>query len=401
MLKLSRYISGDLFLWSLIVALLVFSIIPVYSASANLAYLGKGTGDTSRFLIRHLGHIIMGLIAMWAVHKTPYRLFNGLSVLLIYPAIVLLVITALQGTTMGGANASRWITIPGIGMQLQTSTLVFVILMVYVAKYLSNIAHKTITFKQSLLPLWLPVGLTLLFVLPSNFSTTALIFIMVLALCFIGGYPWKYLLGIIGVGIVALSLFILTAKAFPDLFPNRVDTWISRIENFSGSGTADTNYQTERALAAISEGGIPGVGPGKSMLRPFLPQSSSDFIYAIIIEEFGFIGAFGIVIMYLLILFRLVVITKKAKDIFGRLVVIGVGFPIIFQACINMAVAVNLMPVTGQTLPFISSGGTSILMSCLAMGIVLSVSASKDVKEPLEETKEEDMNPLDVLSETI
>ena len=220
---------------------------------------------------------------------------------------------------------------------------------------------------------------------------------MVMVLCFLGGYPIKYLLGIVGTGILTLTLFILVAKAVPDLFPNRVNTWQNRIENFTNGEDSEADYQIERAKIAIATGGLVGVGPGKSVQKNFLPQSTSDFIFAIIAEEYGLIGSVFILFIYFLLLFRIFIVVKKTKTIFGSLLVIGVGIPIIFQACINMAVATNLFPVTGQTLPLISSGGTSIWMTCFALGMILSVSASK------EETEEDILedNPLDILHETI
>lgn len=313
--------------------------------------------------------------------------------------LVLLVVTMLQGTTIEGANASRWIQIPIVGMSFQTSTLAAVVLMVYVARYLSKIQDKDITFKESILPLWLPVFLVLILILPANFSTTAIMFTMVLILAFIGGYPTKYIAVIIGTGIVALGLFVLVAKAFPDLMENRINTWENRIENFmQGGEDTEADYQIEKAKIAIASGGIQGVGPGKSVQKNFLPQSSSDFIFAIIVEEYGLIGGLFLVVMYCWLLFRIVIISQKADTIFGKLLVLGVGLPIVFQAFINMAVAVELFPVTGQTLPLISSGGTSIWMTCLAFGIILSVSAKR---EEIKEKEASEENPLEILSEAI
>lgn len=388
-------------MWALVIVLLVFSFLPVYSASANLAYIGKGTGNTTKYLIKHFGHVVIGLGLLYSVHKIPYRYFRGLSVLLLPVVILLLIYTAMQGTVMGGASASRWMTVPVIGMKFQTSTFAFVVLMAYVAKYLASIKDKVVTFKQSLLPLWLPVGIVLMLIVPFNLSTAVLIFSMVLLTCFVGGYPIKYLLSMIGIGFLALTLFVLTAKAFPGLFPNRVDTWVSRIETFGGEGDSDSNYQVERAKTAIANGYPFGVGPGKSATKHVLPQSASDFIFAIILEEFGLVGGLFILSLYLFFLFRLIIISTKSETIFGQLLVIGVGFPIVFQALTNMAVAVNLIPVTGQTLPLISSGGTSILMTCMAVGIVLSVSAKREDVKAKEKVNDEEMNPLDVLSEAI
>jgi len=197
-------------------------------------------------------------------------------------------------------------------------------------------------------------------------------------------------------------LFFLLIKSFPGVFPNRVDTWMSRIENFSSGESADGNYQVERAKTAIVTGKIFGVGAGKSRMKNFLPQSSSDFIYAIIVEEFGLIGGIGLIILYLLLLFRIVVISYKATDVFGKLVVIGLGIPIIFQAFINMGVALQVLPVTGQTLPMISSGGTSAWMTCIAMGIILSVSAKKNlIEDQLDDEDINESNPISILSETL
>ncbi|MFT7119042.1 MAG: cell division protein FtsW, partial [Flavobacteriales bacterium] len=197
-MKIRSYISGDSFLWALVIILLVFSFLPVYSASANLAYIGTGTGNTTKYLVKHFGHVVIGLGILYSVHKIPYRYFRGLSVLLLPVVILLLIYTAMQGTIMGGASASRWMTVPVIGMKFQTSTFAFVVLMAYVAKYLASIKDKVVTFKQSILPLWVPVGIILVLIAPFNLSTALLIFTMILMTCFVGGYPTKYLLGIIG-----------------------------------------------------------------------------------------------------------------------------------------------------------------------------------------------------------
>tara|TARA_R110002072_G_scaffold145129_16_gene291408 strand:+ start:897 stop:2081 length:1185 start_codon:yes stop_codon:yes gene_type:complete len=389
-----QHIKGDRTIWALVAMLALFSFMPVYSASANLVSIVGGS--TLGYLVKHVVLLIMGFAIIYAVHKIPYRYFSGGSVLMLPVVFFLLIYTLAQGTTIGGANASRWIRIPFIGVGFQTSTLAGLVLMVYVARYLAKNKDIQIRFKESLWQLWLPVGLILMLILPANFSTTAIIFFMILVVTFIGGYPLKYIGYILGAGILALSIFILTAKAFPDVMPNRVNTWGNRIESFSQTGGEEA-YQVEKAKIAIATGGAVGKGPGKSIQKNFLPQSSSDFIYAIIVEEYGLIGAILIVFVYFLLLFRIFITVKKATTIFGTLLVIGVGLPIIFQAGINMAVATNLFPVTGQTLPLISSGGTSIWMTCFALGMILSVSASK---QETEETILDD-NPLDILHETL
>jgi len=344
--------------------------------------------------------LFLGFSIMYGVHKIPYRYFRGLSMVMMPIVFVLLILTILQGTTIDGANASRWIRIPFVNMSFQTSTLAAVVLMVYIARYLSKIKDKTITFKESVLPLWVPIFIILALILPSNFSTTAIIFVMTSALLFLGGYPIRYLMAMGLVGLVGLTMFILVAKAFPDAMPNRVDTWISRIDSFFNNEDTEEDYQIEKAKIAIASGGIVGVGSGKSIQKNFLPQSSSDFIYAIIVEEYGLIGGLALMVLYMWLLFRIIIVAQKADTVFGKLLVLGVGLPIIFQAMINMAVAVELFPVTGQTLPLISSGGTSIWMTCLAIGIILSVSAKRE--EIIKSEKDSDeTNPLDILSETL
>ncbi len=389
-----KHIKGDRTIWALVAILALFSFMPVYSASANLVSIVGGS--TLGYLVKHVVLLIMGFAIIYAVHKIPYRYFSGGSVLLLPIVFFLLIYTLAQGTTIGGANASRWIRIPFIGVGFQTSTLAGLVLMVYTARYLAKNKDLKIIFKESLVQLWVPVALILMLILPANFSTTAIIFSMILIVAFIGGYPLKYIGYILGAGFLVLALFILIAKAFPDAMPNRVNTWGNRIENFSNSDGQEA-YQVEKAKIAIATGGILGKGPGKSIQKNFLPQSSSDFIYAIIVEEYGLVGAALIVFVYFLLLFRIFIIVKKATTIFGTLLVVGVGLPIIFQAGINMAVATNLFPVTGQTLPLISSGGTSIWMTCFALGMILSVSASKTETE---ETILDD-NPLDILHEAI
>lgn len=394
--KYLQHIKGDKAIWAIAALLALLSFLPVYSSSSNLAYL-YGNGNTLSYLIKHGMHLLLGFIILYGVHKIPYNYFKALSIISLPVVIVLLIYTLTQGTTIQGANASRWIHIPLVGITFQTSALAMVVLLVYVAAYLTKIKDKVISFKESILPLWAPVFIVVGLILPANFSTAAILFSMVILLTFLGGYPLRYIGSILGVGVVMLALFMLTAKAFPGVFPNRVDTWISRVESFTDKKSAEEGYQIEKAKIAIATGGVAGLGPGKSVQKNFLPQSSSDFIFAIIIEEFGLFGAVFIMFLYVLLLIRLLIVAGKTDTRFGKLLVAAVGIPIIFQAIINMAVAVELFPVTGQTLPLISSGGTSIWMTCLALGIILSISAKR--QEIIKENKEE--NPLDILSEAL
>lgn len=399
MTQLFENIKGDKTIWAIIAILAIFSFLPVYSASTNLVYVA-GKGSTFGYLFKHAMLLLVGFGIVFAIHKIPYRYFSGLSVIMLPVVVVLLIVTLTQGTVIGGANASRWIRIPFVGVGFQTSTMAAVILMIYISRYLARNKDKKIELKESFLTLWLPVGVILALILPANFSTTAIVFTMVMLLVFLGGYPFKYIMLILGVGVLALSIFILTARAFPDTMKNsRISTWSNRIENYM-SGNSEDNYQAEKAKIAIASGEIYGKGPGKSVQKNFLPQSSSDFIYAIIGEEFGIVGAIFIILLYLGLLFRIVIIATKTKTIFGTLLVLGVGLPIVFQALINMAVAVGLFPVTGQPLPLISTGGTSIWMTCFAIGIILSVSAANK-KDVIPTVKDEFENPLDILHEAV
>ncbi len=396
MIKVFKNIKGDKALWAVVALLGLFSFLPVYSASSNLVYV-VGSGTPMGWLVKHAVLLLLGFGIIYGVHRIPTHFFKGLSLIAMPIVIVLLVFTLAQGTTVEGANASRWIRLPFIGIKFQASTLAAVVLMIYVARYLTKVKDKVVTFKESILPLWVPVFLTVVLILPANFSTAAIIFSMVLLLCFLGGYPIKYLIGIVGTGILFLTIFILVAKAFPDMFPNRVDTWTSRIESFWNPKDTEDVYQIEKAKIAIASGGIVGKGAGKSVQKNFLPQSSSDFIYAIIVEEYGLLGGFVLMFFYMFLLFRIVVVANGASTIFGKLLALGVGLPIIFQALINMAVAVELFPVTGQNLPLISSGGTSGWMTCLAIGIILSVS-NKSIAFEKETVDMNSNNPLEVLS---
>jgi cell division protein FtsW len=392
-------IKGDKVLWGILALLAIFSFLPVFSASSNLVYV-VGRGSPWGYLVKHFVILVIGFILMYSVHKIPYFYFKGISILMLPVVLILLLYTASQGTVIDGANASRWIKIPIIGLSFQTSTLAAVVLMIFTANHLAKPNLRQIKFSQSLLQLWLPVLGVVLLIFPSNLSTAALLFTMVIILAFIAHYPMRYLLTICGMGLAFVLLFFLLVKAFPGSFPNRIDTWVNRIENFSSGKSTDGNYQVARAKTAIVSGKIFGLGAGKSRMKNFLPQSSSDFIYAIIVEEFGLIGGIGLIVLYMLLLFRVVVIAHNTHNLFGKLTVIGLGIPIIFQAFINIGVALQVLPVTGQNLPMISSGGTSAWMTCIAMGVILSISVKRDTDEVNEEGQEQINNPIHILSET-
>ena len=397
----NNILLGDRVLWVALGLLSIFSFLPVFSASSNLSYV-VGHGTPWGHLLKHFIVLLFGFGLIYILHKIPYNYFRGISILALPLIILLLIYTASQGNLISGANANRWIRIPIVGLSFQTSTLASIVLLAYVAHLMSKDNLKIYRLNSSILPLWFPVFLVILLILPANLSTAALLFFMVLILVFIGGYPIKYLLGMLGTGFLMVMLFILVAKAYPEWVPNRIDTWVNRIENFNNSDDSSGNYQIERAKIAIASGGLFGVGAGKSVMKNFLPQSSSDFIYAIIVEEFGLVGGTALILLYLLVLFRIIVIAHKSDTVYGKLLVLGLGLTIIIQSFVNIAVALQVFPVTGQTLPLISSGGTAAWMTCIAFGMILSVSAGQKMKSYASQNSEVKVeNPLTILSETI
>ena len=369
-MSLINSLKGDKIIWIVVLALSIFSFLPVYSASSNF-----GVNMIFSSVFKHVAIIFIGIIIMYTTHLIDYKYLRGLSLIVLPLAIVLLLITALQGNEISGANASRWISIPFINISFQPSSLASIFLMICISNYISKNHEKKLNFKNSIIKLWLPILLVVMLVFPSNFSTSFMIFSLSLILIFIGQYPIKNILLIIFSGIILTTIFIGIANKYPDIVPNRVDTWSNRIENFvNPSLDNDSNYQINRAKAAIASGSIFGVGAGKSSMKYILPQSTSDFIFSIITEEYGLIVAIIILLLYIILLFRIVIISYKSNNIFGQLLSLAVGLPIVFQALINMGVAVHLFPVTGQPLPLISTGGTSIWITFFAFGILLSIS---------------------------
>jgi|TARA_B100001248_G_scaffold90073_2_gene66592 cell division protein FtsW len=375
-MSLISKLKGDKVVWFVVLALSFFSFLPIFSASSNF-----GINFIFSNLFKHVAIIIIGILIMYTTHLIDYKYLKGLSKIILPLIIILLIFTAFQGNEIEGANASRWINIPLIGISFQPSALASIFLLIYISNFLSKNINKKLDFKSSFVPLWLPILLVVMLILPSNFSTALMIFFMVLTILFLGQYPFKYISSIILAGIFIASLFVLLAKNYPDLVPNRIDTWANRIENYINPNLSESGYQINRAKAAIANGSLFGVGAGKSSMKYILPQSTSDFIFSIVTEEYGFVVAILILFLYLILLFRIIIISYKSTSIFGKLIALSVGLPVVFQAFINMGVAVQLIPVTGQPLPLISMGGTSIWTTFLAFGILLSVSSKKTIGE--------------------
>ena len=365
-----KKIGGDKAIWIVVIALAIFSFLPVYSASSNF-----GANLIFSNIIKHVSIIFIGIMIMYSTHLLDYKYFKGLSLIVLPLVIFLLFFASFQGNVIDGANANRWLNIPILDISFQPSTLASIFLLIYLSNFLSKEKNKNLSLSKIFLLMWLPILLVVGLILPSNFSTALLIFIMSTMIIFIAGYKLKHLTVLFLLFIFLISSFLLAVNKYPDIIPNRVDTWTNRIENFVNNDIDDTsNYQINRAKAAIANGKIFGVGAGKSSMKYVLPQSTSDFIFSIIAEEYGIIVSLIILLLYVVLLFRIIITSYRSETKFGQLVSIAVGIPVVFQAFTNMAVAVQLIPVTGQPLPLVSTGGTSIWITFLAMGILLSVS---------------------------
>jgi len=374
--------KGDKYIWAIAILLSLVSIVLVYSSSSHLAFVYK-QGNTLSFLIKHLVHLGIGFSIMWALSRVPFKYFYNSSILIFAVALILICWAISGGETISGANASRWIRVAGF--TFQPSELAKLSLFVLLARNLVHFKDKLHSFKQSFLPILGPVILICALILPSNFSTSAIIFMISFLIMFIGRYSLKWLGVMLLIGVGSIALFYIVVMKFPNI-SNRIATWNARIECYFDEDCE--NYQVNHAKIAIARGGFWGQGPGKSVQKYFLPQSSSDFIYAVIVEEYGRVGGLFVIILYLMLLFRVLRIASKSDDDFAILMAIGLGFSIISQAFINMAVAVNLLPVTGQTLPLISAGGSSVWMTCAAIGLILSISNS--IQPQIENTVNEE-----------
>jgi len=374
-------IRGDRIIWMVVIILYVFSILAVYSSTGTLAYRFRA-GNTEYYLLKHMVIIALGLGLMYLAHNIRYVYYSRISQLALYVAVPLLVFTLFRGTTIH--EASRWITLPIVNLSFQSSDIAKLAIIIYLARLLTRKQEMIADFNKAFVPLIVPVILVCGLIMPANFSTAAVLFISCVALMFIGRVRMKYIAALTGISLGGALLFVLMLMLVSD--GGRVYTWQSRITNFVSSENTDT-YQADQAKIAIATGGVMGKLPGNSTQRNFLPQAYSDFIYAIIIEEYGLAGGFTVVLLYMILLYRGIRIAHKSPGTFGALLAAGLSFSLVFQAMINMAVAVNLLPVTGQPLPLVSMGGTSLWFTSLAIGIILSVSRSIEGEEVVEGEK--------------
>ncbi len=383
----SKYFLGDKVIWIIVVFLSIISILSVYSSIGDLAYKYAG-GNTTFYLFRHLKFLIGGFILMYLIHRIPYNVFFSLSQLLIVVAILLLIFTLVLGVTKN--EATRWLTIPGLGFEFQTSDVAKFGLIVYIARVLSMSQESEDKLDKAFLKILIPVGFVCALILPSNFSTAVLLLLTSIVLMFIGRINTKKILYLGAFLIVAFAFMFLLAKVMPS---GRMGTWANRIERFSNDNTED-DYQANLAKVAIATSNIIGKGPGNSSVRYLLPQAYSDFIFAIIIEEWGSIMALFILAAYLILLYRTGMIVKKTSRTFAAFLAIGIIMLLVFQALTNISVAVGIIPVTGQPLPLVSMGGTSLLITFSSLGIVLSISRSLSEEQPTSLEEEEEITVI-------
>ncbi|MBN8674933.1 MAG: FtsW/RodA/SpoVE family cell cycle protein [Chitinophagales bacterium] len=392
--QLASKTRGDKVIWALVVLLTLVSLLAVYSATGSLAYKNY-KGNTEVYLFKQIAFIVVGIMVIYFAHLVNYTFYSKVAQIAFLLSIPLLAYTLFFGVRMN--EGSRWIRLPLINMTMQTSDLAKLALFMYLARLMSKKQDVIKDFKKGFLPVMLPVAITCLLIAPANLSTALLLGASCLMLLFIGRARTKHILITIGIAMIPILFLVLSAvvrhssaneeaaaSAKSSGLFGRVETWISRVENFMyGSKAADNDemYQVNQAKIAIAQGGVLGVGPGNSTTRDYLPQAYNDFIYAIIIEEYGLMGGAFIVFIYLVFLYRCIRIFKRCPYAFGAFLALGLSFTLAIQALANMAVTVNLFPVTGVTLPLVSMGGTSFIFTCLAIGIILSVARNVEKTE--------------------
>ena len=371
---LDKYIKGDRIMWLLIGILAVFSLLAVYSSTGTLAYKYQG-GNTMYYMVKHLAFLIAGLVVIVVVHRFPYSIFSRYAVVVLWISIALLLLTLVMGVSLN--SASRWLTVPGIGISFQPSELAKFALMMYIARTLAQHQQEGIPAAKAFKPIIIYVGIVCGLIFRENLSTAAMLGVASMTLMFIGRVPFKYLLGSAASALAVIALIIMLADHVPLL--HRAKTWKARVERFVSNNDdaaeeSDGDFQSKMSKMAVSTGGIFGKGPGNSYQRNFLPHPYSDFIYAIIVEEFGLIGALIVLMIYMSLLFRAAMLARDSVTTFPAFLALGLMFVLVLQAFINMGVAVGIFPVTGQPLPLVSMGGTSTLFTCAAFGAILSVS---------------------------
>jgi cell division protein FtsW len=383
--KAFTYLQGDKMIWLTVVLLFMVSMLAVYSSTGTLAY--KMQVGSEKYLMKQIAMALAGLLLMYFTHLIDYRYYSRIAQVLWIISIPVLIYTMIWGSRIN--DASRWITLPIVGLTFQASDLAKLALIMFLARQLSLKQEQITDFKQAFIPILLPIVLTAILIAPENLSTAMILFFTSVFVMYIGRIAMKHIMMLVGVAIVALTFFILVLFVLPENALEhvaRARTWKHRIENY-GHGIrgdkedVDEDYQLQQAKIAIAKGGLFKINPGGSDQKNFLPHPYSDFIYAIIVEEYGLFGGAFILCLYLFFLFRCIRIVIKAPKAFGALLAAGLGIALVIQAMINMGVAVNLLPVTGVTLPLVSMGGSSVIFTSIAFGIILSVSRNVEQED--------------------
>jgi cell division protein FtsW len=381
--------KGDKVIWAIVILLTMVSILVVYSSVGSLAYRMNKT--TESYLFRQIGYICLGVIIIYFAHRVNYTIYSRVSSILFVISIPLLIYTLKYGSDIN--EASRWIKLPVINLTFQTSDLAKLALFMYMSRLLSRRQNVIKDFKKGFLPLIIPVGIICILIAPANLSTALLIGGIALLLMFIGRVRTRHILLVVGAALIPLIFLVSVATHYYNheehvsedlpavLSIGRVPTWIKRVQEFMYADKEDASYQVQQAKIAIASGGLFGKGPGKSEQRNFLPHPYSDFIYAIIIEEYGLVGGAIILLIYLLFLFRSIKLFQRCPYAFGAFLAVALSFTLVIQAMVNMAVNVNLFPTTGVTLPLVSMGGSSLLFTCFSIGIILSVARNVEQAE--------------------
>ena len=368
--RLNSELKGDKAIWGIMALLAVFSLLAVYSSTGTLAYRYSG-GDTEIYLLKHGLILLGGMFLAYVCHLFDYMTFSKAAPFMLLLAIPLLVYTLGYGTEVN--QARRWVEVPFIGMTFQSSDFARLALILYVSRVISSKQDLIKDFNGAFLPIIVPVLIICGLIAPADLGSALVLFFTAVLMMFVGRVSVPYILLLLLLGIVGFAVLIVLGD-FTDII--RSDTWVNRIQEFTSD--PEGVYQAQQAKIAIANGGWIGLGPGNSIQRNYLPSAHADFIYAIICEEYGLIGG-GIVIgLFVLFFFRITRIVTKSPKAFGAMAVIGLGVSLLINAFINIAVSVHLVPITGLTLPLISKGGTSILFTCISIGIILSVSKFVD-----------------------
>ncbi|MTB51304.1 FtsW/RodA/SpoVE family cell cycle protein [Lewinella sp. W8] len=370
--RIATELRGDRVIWAVVVLLAIISMLSVFSSASTLAY-EKRAGEVGYYLFKHGVILGAGLVIIYICHLLAYTKYSRWAPAMMVIAVALLLVTNTFGVEIN--SAKRWIEIPFIGLTFQGSDFAKLALIIFVARSIGSKQDVIKDFKEAFVPIILPILLICALIAVNDLSSAVMLFFICILMMIVGRVALQYIVMLILLGICVFSLMVMIGARYPDLLP-RAKTWENRLETFMNPELAsnDERYQITKAQIAMANGGIIGVGPGNSTQRNYVPSAHADFIYSIIVEEYGAIGGCAVILLYVLLFFRIVRLVTRSSKAFGAMVALGIGLALLLQAFFNIAVNLDLLPITGLTLPLISMGGTSILFTCVSFGIILSVS---------------------------